>query len=299
MSGYYPYLLCGLPELNFNMNPDSFSYQDLYNQIFELLSPADQRLAELFLAFPRNEEVAKAYLPMQAEEEEREEFLTDCPWPAYQKELYRHNLAYWLEGDEEASLSKRPEEETILILKRKLDEAFYNCMNRYRNKFVRLWYDFDLTLKNTLVAFAARKQKRPADKEFVLPKALAPKPEEGFSEEAEPELITWIKENMGQGDFGLKLRLSYAEELFAALDSEDVYVRERKVDQFRWNMLDEMILDKDFQMDVVLAYLVKMQILKRWQDMDAAAGRQYLQETVASLRKVKLGEEVATKKREF
>ena len=73
MSGYYPYLLCGLPELNFNMNPDSFSYQDLYNQIFELLSPADQRLAELFLAFPRNEEVAKAYLPMQAEEEEREE----------------------------------------------------------------------------------------------------------------------------------------------------------------------------------------------------------------------------------
>ena len=120
MSGYYPYLLCGLPELNFNMNPDSFSYQDLYNQIFELLSPADQRLAELFLAFPRNEEVAKAYLPMQAEEEEREEFLTDCPWPAYQKELYRHNLAYWLEGDEEASLSKRPEEETLLILKQKL-----------------------------------------------------------------------------------------------------------------------------------------------------------------------------------
>ena len=172
-------------------------------------------------------------------------------------------------------------------------------MSRYRNKFVRLWYDFDLTLKNTLVAFAARKQKRPADKEFVLPKALAPKPEEGFSEEAEPELITWIKENMGQGDFGLKLRLSYAEELFAALDSEDVYVRERKVDQFRWNMLDEMILDKDFQMDVVLAYLVKMQILKRWQDMDAAAGRQYLQETVASLRKVKLGEDEARKQRDY
>ena len=171
MSGYYPYLLCGLPELNFNMNPDSFSYQDLYNQIFELLSPADQRLAELVLAFPRNEEVAKTYLPMQAEEEAREEFLTDCPWPAYQKELYRHNLAYWLEGDEEAGLSKRPEEETLLILKQKLDEAFYNCMSRYRNKFVRLWYDFDLTLKNTLVAFAARKQKRPADKEFVLPKA--------------------------------------------------------------------------------------------------------------------------------
>ena len=280
------------------MNPDSFSYQDLYNQIFELLSPADQRLAELFLAFPRNEEVAKAYLPMQAEEEAREEFLTDCPWPAYQKELYRHNLAYWLEGDEEAGLSKRPEEETILILKRKLDEAFYNCMSRYRNKFVRLWYDFDLTLKNTLVAFAARKQQRPADKEFVLPRALAPKPEEE-PEDGEPELIAWIKENMGQGDFGLKLRLSYAEELFAALDSEDVYVRERKVDQFRWDMLDEMILGKDFQMDVVLAYLVKMQILKRWQDMDAAAGRQYLQETVASLRKVELGEDEATKKRGF
>ena len=58
MSGYYPYLLCGLPELNFNMNPDSFSYQDLYNQIFVVLCPGEQWLAEVFLAFPRLVEVA-------------------------------------------------------------------------------------------------------------------------------------------------------------------------------------------------------------------------------------------------
>ena len=296
MSGYYPYLLCGLPDLNFNMNLEGFSYQELYDQVFELLSPADRKLAELFLSFPMNREVAEKYLALQDDPEKREAFLEDCSWPDYQKGLFRHNLAYWLYGDEDAPVEKMEEEELRLRLKKMLDEAFYARMENYRNAFVRRWFEFDLVLKNTLVAFAARKRKRAAEKDFVSPRGLGNRPDEN---EAEPELISWIKENMQQGDFGLKLRLSYAEELFSALELEDVYLRERRVDQFRWKMLDEMLLEKDFQMDVVLAYLQKLQILRRWKEMDAEAGRKYLQETVSRLRKVDLGGEPPKKHRGY
>lgn len=289
MSAYYTYLVSGLPELGFDMNLDGFSYEELSAQIFELLREGDAKTARFFLAFPEHRELVKRYVELEkgeASEDARREYVASHPeMPDYQKRFWENSLSMWVNGEEDLAVEMQGEA-LEAFLKNILDREFYLAARKSRSAFVRKWYDFDLVLRNTLVAFAARLQGRAPQDEFVYPgydNAGGHIPEE----DAEPELITWIKENFKQEDFGLKLRLSYAEDLFAALSLSDVYERERRVDRFRWNMAEEMVRGEDFDLDAVLAYLVKAGILQRWKGLDKERGLTLLRDTVAQMRRVK------------
>lgn len=285
MQSYYPYLLCGLPELKFHTQPENFSYDDIYQSVMELLTPADRKKVVFFLAPSTHEQVIGKYISF-SDEEERADFLQQCTWPEYQKHFLSLNLSVVLgkEDDEVFPDADAFTPEVKTAMKHYLDALFYQAATRSSNAFIRRWYQFDGILKNTIVAYAARLQNRSAEGEFVYPLSKAA----GREDVQEPELIAWIKENMGQGDFGLKHRLKYAREMFEALENPDVFERESSVDRFRWNMADEMILGKDFHLDVVLAYMLKAGILRRWQDMQLEKGRAYLEEVVSELRHVNL-----------
>lgn len=279
MSAYYTYLVSGLPELGFEMNLDGFSYEELSAQIFELLREGDAKTARFFLAFPGHREAVKRYVALErgeASEDARREYVASHPeMPDYQKRFWGKSLSVLVNGEEDLAVEMQGEALED-FLKDLLDKDFYLAARRSRNAFVRKWYDFDLVLRNTLVAFAARLQGREPQEDFVYPGE-------------EPELITWIKENFKQEDFGLRLRLSYAEDLFAALSLRDVYERERRVDRFRWNMAEEMVRGGDFDLDAVLAYLVKAGILQRWKNLDRERGLTLLRDTVAQMRRVNFG----------
>lgn len=272
MSGYYPYLLSGLPDLDFEMDLSGFSYEEIYAQVVELLTARDRETLELFLAFGTHREVAAGYLSAR-DEEDRITWLQETRLPRYQREVFSKSLSSLVFAEEDRAVDMDAEELEAGIV-RILDEAFYKAVLRHGNPFMRKWFEFDGILKNTLVAFAARKQGR--------------SPENDFVEQASAPMLDWIRENMDEGDFGLKQKLSYATEMFEALDRPDVYERERAIDRFRWNMAEEMTSGKDFQLDKVLCYMVKADILRRWQKMDAGAGREYLHEVVSQMRKVNL-----------
>lgn len=289
MSAYYTYLVSGLPDLGFDMNLDGFSYEEISAQVFESLSESDGRTARFFLAFPEHKGLVERYLELEqgeGGEDARKEYVASHPdMPDYQKRFWETSLSMHVNGEEDGEVSLQGEE-LEAFLKYTLDKDFYAAARKSRNAFVRKWYDFDLVLRNTLVAFAARLQEREPQEEFVYPgydNFGGHMQEEG----SEPELITWIKENFRQEDFGLKLRLAYADDLFAALSLHDVYERERRVDRFRWNMAEEMVRGKDFELDAVLAYFVKAGILQRWKNLDKERGLAFLRDTVADMRRVK------------
>ena len=273
MGAYYTYLVSGLPELGFDMNLDGFSYEELSAQIMELLSEGDAKTVRFFLAFPEHREVVRRYMGASDEDARREYVASHPEMPGYQKRFWATSLSMMVNGEEDLAVELQGEE-LEAFLKNILDREFYVAARKSRNAFVRKWYDFDLVLRNTLVAFAARLQGRAPQEEFV------------YSGE-EPELITWIKENFKQEDFGLKLRLSYAEDLFSALSLSDVYERERRVDRFRWNMAEEMVRGEDFDLNAVLAYFVKAGILQRWKNLDKERGLTLLRDTVAQMRRVR------------
>lgn len=292
MQSSYPYLLCSLPELKFQVQPENFSYEDISAQIFELLNASDAAQARFFIAYTRHGEVIGKLLEME-DEDQKNDFLQNCDWPSYQKDFFRHSLQEILGKEENEQVSSK-EPGIFHELKRRLDALFYQTAARSSSRFIRQWFEFDGILKNTLVAYVGRSQSRDVLGEFVFApprgKTVYGSAEALIGEENEnlPELIVWIRENMNQGDFGLKYRLAYAQELFEVLEKGDVFEREVAVDHFRWNMAEEMVKGKDFQFDVVLAYLLKAGILLRWQEMQIEKGRAYLEEVVAKLRHVNL-----------
>ena len=272
MSGYYPYLLSGWPELDFDMELSGFSYEEIHAQAVELLTPSDRKVLELFLAFDTHAERAQDYLALQ-DEDQKIQYLQERSLPAYQQKIFGMSLSMLMYGEEDLKVEDTPEDvERALV--RVFDNAFYKAVLHHGTSFMRKWFAFDGILQNTLVAFAARKQGRSPEDEFV--------------EAASAPLLEWIREDLNEGDFGLKLRLSYAEEMFAALDLPDVFERERAIDRFRWRMAEEMVRGKDFQLDKVLCYMLQAGILRRWQKMDAESGREYLREAVSEMRKVNL-----------
>lgn len=272
MSGYYPYLLSGLPELDFDMDLSGFSYEEIHAQAVELLTPSDRKALALFLAFDTHAELAQDYLALK-DEDQKIQYIQERSLPAYQRKIFGMSLSMLLYGEEDLKVDDTHQDvERALV--RVFDNAFYRAALHHGNSFVRKWFTFDGILKNTLVAFAARKQGRSPEDEFV--------------EAASAPLLEWIREDLNEGDFGLKLRLSYAEEMFAALDLPDVFERERAIDRFRWRMAEEMVRGKDFQLDKVLCYMLQAGILRRWQKMDAESGREYLRGAVSEMRKVNL-----------
>ena len=272
MSGYYPYLLSGWPELDFDIDLSGFSYEEIHAQAVELLTPSDRKVLELFLAFDTHAERAQDYLALQ-DEDQKIQYLQERSLPAYQQKIFGMSLSMLMYGEEDLKVEDTPEDvERALV--RVFDNAFYKAVLHHGNSFMRKWFAFDGILQNTLVAFAARKQGRSPEDEFV--------------EAASAPLLEWIREDLNEGDFGLKLRLAYAEEMFAALELPDVFERERAIDRFRWRMADELVRGKDFQLDKVLCYMLQAGILRRWQKMDAESGREDLREAVSEMRKVNL-----------
>jgi len=124
------------------------------------------------------------------------------------------------------------------------------------NKFVRSWLEFDQLLRNIQTAWICRKTGADASKQLI-----------GRSEEIEP----FLRNNMS--DFGLRRELVFGEQIFNLLDEDiDLLEREFRLDQIRWDMADELTTFNYFDLDNVLAFLVKAEILDRWLKLDEERG---------------------------
>ena len=91
---------------------------------------------------------------------------------------------------------------------------------------------------------------------------------------------------MGGGpvDFGLRGDVPYLEAVIAAVNDETNLVeKERKIDAIRWNQAEELSTFDYFDINALLAYLVKVNIVARWTRLDDKQGREMLHRLMTSL----------------
>ena len=62
------------------------------------------------------------------------------------------------------------------------------------------------------------------------------------------------------------------------MEIPDWVERERSLDRMRWEFADNLILFEDFSLNVVLAYLLKVQWTERWLNWDSLKGRKILED---------------------
>ena len=85
-------------------------------------------------------------------------------------------------------------------------------------------------------------------------------------------------------DFGLRGELPFIDSVIAAMNDEaNLMEKERKIDLVRWEEASELATFDYFNINAILSYLVRINIVARWARLDAARGREMFNRLLAEL----------------
>jgi hypothetical protein len=159
----------------------------------------------------------------------------------------------------------------------KLNWLFFENITAHKNAFISSWFTFELQLRNILAALSVRRnivhlQEREPEYLRCLESALI--------------CLTDVEERLlvnAALDFGLSEQLPWIERVLQ-LPVDDFIERERRIDQLRWDILDELTTFTYFQIETLLAFCLRLMIVERWMSLDPLTGRKRLEQLLLGLK---------------
>ena len=132
-----------------------------------------------------------------------------------------------------------------------LGADFYAKAAENKNRFIREYFDFDGRLRNMKVNYLAKRLgKKGEDYTVELPEA-------DFDEARQ------IEEILADADF---------------------VQREQKMDELKWEKASDIARMDYFNMNAILAFLVKAKTVQRWAELDPAKGEEMFHKLVMEIR---------------
>ena len=265
-TNYYT-LVAGLREYALDADTKGFDAQAIVAEILETLTARDAKQVRLLDAYYDCENLAAlragraAFSPLGnfAREELAEELKHPTRLP---EELARVVRAYDDPEGEEAETV-----DTARSFEKSLFAAYYDLCERKGCRFLREWSLFDRNLRNLTAAVTARSAGRPVEEVIV-----------GGGDVAEQ------LQRSSAADFGLRGELGYIDAVIAALgDEQNLVEKERRLDLIRWNEALDLATFDYFDIDAVLSYVVRVNIVARWTRLDPARGREMFARLLSEL----------------
>ena len=259
--------VAGLREYALDADSKGLDIHALRESLYEELSASDASLLHLLYAACDCENIVSLHYGSTAfnllgnlsREELAEEYANPTRLPKGVAAVIRAYADPEGEDAEEVDVTERFE--------KSLFEAYYAECAASKSRFMREWSEFDRTLRNIQAAAVARAEGIPVDEVIV-----------GGGDAAEQ------MRRSSAADFGLRGEYDYAEGVVAAVNDEhDILEKERKIDIIRWSQADELSVFNYFDMDAILAYMVKVNIVARWALLDPARGREMFNRLMAEL----------------
>ena len=157
--------------------------------------------------------------------------------------------------------------DTSRRFEKELFGAYYAACGKAGSRFLREWSAFDRNLRNISAAVTARAAGRAVEEVVV-----------GGGDVAEQ------LQRSSAADFGLRGELPYIDAVIAAVNDEaNLVEKEHKIDLIRWNEAAELATFDYFDVNAILSYLVRINIVARWTLLDAARGREMFARLLAEL----------------
>ena len=132
-----------------------------------------------------------------------------------------------------------------------LGADFYTKAAKSKNRFIREYFDFDARLRNIKVQYLAKRLGKKAE-DYTLEM-----PEADFEEG--PQII-------------------------AIMDDTDFVEREKKMDEMKWEKASDITRMDYFNMNTILAFLVKAKTVQRWAELDPVKGQEMFRKLVEEIR---------------
>ncbi len=137
-----------------------------------------------------------------------------------------------------------------------LSSHFYNAALKSKSKFIRNYFALDLEIRNRKVDFVSKKLGRDGDS---------------------------LKMNVN-GNVNIELSESQKERLVQIFANKNILEKEQMLDKFKWDFISDMIPYGSFNMDVILAFLAKGQLINRWNKLDRKTGEELFKKLVDEVR---------------
>ena len=169
--------------------------------------------------------------------------------------------------DDDAQLDRF--HETALSKEDFLTQLVYEKGMKCRNKFLRRWFEFNLNLNNVLAAAICRRHGYDIQKVVV----------------GENEVAQTLRNNGISKNQNLAALLPELKQIIQVAEIENLLDREKHIDALRWQWIDEAVLFKYFELDNVLAYYIKAEILHRWDDLTQEQGEKVFRALIAEMKK--------------
>lgn len=265
-TNYYT-LVAGLKEYALDGENKGFDAGAIIGEILETVTAADARQIRLLYGYYDCENLAAlragrtAYNPLGtiAREELEAELRNPQQLPAALAKVVR---AYADPEGEDAETV-----DTSLRFETSLFGAYYALCAKQGCRFLRAWSEFDRTLRNVAAAVAARATGRPVEEVTV----------------GGGDVVEQLQRSSA-ADFGLRGELPYIDGVIAAVNEEgNLIEKEHKIDGIRWNQALELAQFDYFDLNAILSYLVRINLVARWTQLDAARGRAMFDRLVAEL----------------
>ena len=132
-----------------------------------------------------------------------------------------------------------------------LGADFYAKAAESKNRFIREYFDFDGRLRNMKVQYLAKRLGKDGNA------FLVDLPEADFEEGKQ------IEEILADADF---------------------VKREQKMDELKWEKASDIARMDYFNMNAILAFLVKAKTVQRWAELDTAKGEEMFRKLVKEIR---------------
>ncbi len=268
----YYYFISGLPDFSFDATKIPFSTETFREMLNEALEPEDNKLISRYFLRYDNLNLFQILEKKEGKWHNEGNFSPDEMNEIVEKvkegdpidnELappyYETFIRRWL--NEEAPGDARTLED--LIASFHMDYGL-----EAPNSLIAAWFELNLNIGNILSAIYARKYG------IEIPGVVA----------GNNPLAVTIRENANARDFGIALELDYFDILLRLSEEDDIFERERRLDKFRWDWLEEHTALDYFNIEYLFAYLCKLQILERWVKLNAKEGERIFREMIDNLK---------------
>ena len=145
--------------------------------------------------------------------------------------------------------------------------AYYEECALSGSRFLREWAAFDRTLRNISAVAVARATGRAAASVTV----------------GKGDVVEQLQRSSA-ADFGLRGELQYIDAVIAAVnDEQNIVEKEHKIDLIRWEQAVDLAARDYFDINAILSYLVRVNIVARWALLDPKRGRAMFERIMSEL----------------
>ena len=266
----YYYLVAGLREWTLESDTKGFDVREIVDEILAELSKSDREAVKLLYAYYDCENVIAYHAKRERHNAlgnltraEIEDIFTSRNYGLLPKSVAKV-VKYFNEKDDEEQ-----DEEMVIAdsFERALFEAYYNDLAESKCSFLRAWGEFDRNLRNIAAALAARESGRSVADVVV----------------GGGDVVEQLKHSSA-ADFGLRGELQYIDAVIAAVsDEKNIVEKERKIDRVRESYAWEIAVFDFFNINFILSYLVRVNIVARWMLLSPEVGREMLDRLMGDL----------------